>query len=214
MKFKLLLGLAALWVVIIIGIIIYTAAHKSKPINSNGQTSNTSTQSSPYLQQPSPGIINRAEVQTDPKSSNDQGSQANPNTSNTQGSQTNPNNIVQDNSAIGRLNQFFSLINDGKLDGAASMVDPNTLMVAISNQKDKDAREDMLNYVKIFTAGDMVSSKVLKQDNISIDEIIFTVELAFKKGNSTKIAVTMHNLILDKVTGNGGWFVKSMVVPS
>jgi hypothetical protein len=199
MKIKLLVGLVAVWVVIIIAIIIYTAAHKTKPIKSNAETVGSAPTS--YLQQPSPGINNKLEAQTDP------------NTSNTRGSETNPNHTVQDNSALGRLNQFFSLINNGKLDGAASMIDPNTLMVVISNQKDKDAREVILNYVKIFNAGDMVSSNVLQQDITSTDEIKFTVELTFKKGNR-KMAVTMYNLILDNVTGNRGWFIKSMVAPS
>ncbi|MDQ0896339.1 MULTISPECIES: hypothetical protein [unclassified Paenibacillus] len=119
--------------------------------------------------------------------------------------------IVQPNSPLDKVDLFLTLINEGKLDGAAALFDPNILMVAISNQKDKDSRQVMESFVQIFRPGDMVSYTSTPIDSKSTNEKSFKVQLKMKKGGDQIYTVLLDNIINDATTGKSSWYIKSVV---
>lgn len=119
--------------------------------------------------------------------------------------------IVQPNNPTDKIDLFLTLINEGKLDGAAALFDPNILMVAISNQKGRDSREVLERFVQIYQPGDMLSYVTTPIDSSNSKEKSFKVQLKMKKGGNQIYTVLLDNIINNATTGKGNWYIKSIV---
>lgn len=120
-------------------------------------------------------------------------------------------NIIQPDTPSDKVKLFLTLLNEGKLDGAAALFDPNTLMVALSNQQEKDPRKWLEDYVQIFKPGDMLSFTATPIDSTSNTEKDFLVTLKTKQKIDQTFTFYLVNIIVDSATDKNGWYIKNVV---
>jgi hypothetical protein len=92
---------------------------------------------------------------------------------------------------------FLNLINEGKLDEAATYVDGNHLLNLMAKDKPKDQNAYIENYVHLFNAGEMGLAKISPPKDIS-HNMSCTVEIELKNNKKITFFIGLAEMINDE----------------
>ncbi|SED06305.1 hypothetical protein SAMN05443246_5543 [Paenibacillus sp. GP183] len=92
---------------------------------------------------------------------------------------------------------FLNLINEGKLDEAATYVDGNHLLNLMAKDKPKDQNAYIENYVHLFHAGEMGRAKISPLKDIS-HNMSCAVEIDLKNNKKISFVIGLSEMVNDE----------------
>ncbi|CAG7651632.1 hypothetical protein ACFQI7_27990 [Paenibacillus allorhizosphaerae] len=124
------------------------------------------------------------------------------------GGPTDQKKIVQSRKPEDAVKLFFSLINEGKLDGAVSIIEPDYMLLVVSSQKNKAPVEVMHSYVHLFNKGELKSIDFTPPEP-SAEQIKATTIVQLNNGTKLQVNFDMYFLDIDGA-GLKNWYLKDI----